>query len=224
MNHFAIFLSIFLISSSKLLEETRALIQAGSITEARKLLMARDNPTDEEVYWLAKLYFLGQDYDSTQIWVDELFQLHPHSQFLNDALLLELFIASSKGEGLDEISQAMLRYEEGARQLARDGLKDIIAQGGGLADDAYLLMAQFYEAEGEVELARAALEELRSQFPESFLIPQAMLDEALLYHALGKDKSFKRLLEELILKYPVTPQAFIARGYLTEGSKSGLVE
>lgn len=224
MTIFVSILSLLLSLSSKSVEEVKSLVKAGAIVDARRLLSVRPNPTDEETFWLAKLYFFSQDYDSTQIWVDKLFQLHPGSPLLNDALMLELLTVSVGGEGLERLSLSMLRYEQGDSELARDGLKDLIAQGGEAADDAYLLLARFYEAEGELELARAALEELRRKFPESILTPQAILDEALLYRALGEYKSCKRLLEELILNYPATPQAFIARGHLTEEPKSGLVE
>lgn len=209
--------------SSKSVEEARALVRDGAVVDARRLLI-KPNPTDEEAYWVAKLYFFDQEYDSAQIWIDKLFQLHPRSHFLDDALMLELLTVSVRGGELERLSHSMLSHEQGRYELARDGLKGLIAQGGEAADDAYLLLARFYEAEDKLELARATLEELRKRFPESPLTPQAMLAEALLYRTLGAHRSCRRLLEELILTYPAAPQAFIARGYLTEGPKSGLVE
>lgn len=192
---------------------TKAYIGMGDFDKAEKLLKGIKEPTDKTLFWLFKINLFKRNFDSARIYINKLAFRYPASPLLNDALEYGVII-SIRPQYLDEYIQAMLLYETGNYEKGEEILKKIMSSNGELSDDAYLLLAKFYKAEDKPTLSISAYRELKEKFPKSHLLPRALLEEAQLYKSLKDEERYKQTLRELVLDYPTSTQAPIARELL----------
>jgi len=198
---------------------TKAYIGMGELDKAEELLRGIREPTDKTLFWLFKINLFKKNFDSAQTYINRLAIRYPESPLLNDALEYGVLI-SMRPRHLGEYIQAMLLYEIGEYEKGIEILRKIISSNGELSTNAYLLLAQFYKAEDRPSLSISAYKELKERFPKSPLLPKALLEEALLYRDLKNEKRYRETLRELVLNYPTSPQAPIARELLESLGKT----
>jgi TolA-binding protein len=191
-----------------------SLISLGELSEAKNYLKEMGKVTDQSLFFLIQIYFYETSFDSAQKYIQQLSHNFPTSPFLNDALAIGILIAEGS-EDLPDYAQATFhlakeQYEEGIKLTQK-----LIQRTNKVAEYGFLLLAQFYLAKKEPNLALSALQELKQKFPNSPLLPKAKFEQAKIYSEQLKDKvKEKEVLEELIVQFPNSVYAVLARNRL----------
>ncbi|MEO0093472.1 MAG: tetratricopeptide repeat protein [candidate division WOR-3 bacterium] len=197
----------------------KTLIHLGQLNEAKKYLNQMVKKTDQVLFFLIQIYFYEAVFDSCQKFIEELSRNFPTSPFLNDALSIGVLIAEDS-ENLADFAKSSFNlvlgnYDEGIRIAQK-----LIQKRDKIAEHSFLLLAEFYLAQKEPNLALSALKELQTKFPNSTLLPKAKLEEARIYEERLKDVTrYQRALEELIVEYPNSVYSSIARNRLAKLQK-----
>jgi outer membrane protein assembly factor BamD (BamD/ComL family) len=195
------------------------LVELGELKQAHDFLLRVSGKTDWAFFYKIEIGFFNGEFDSIPAYALELSQQFPESPLVNDGLELAL-LAKESDANLTDYARALFdckssRYDDGIAIL-----KKIITQNSRLADDSYLLMARCFRGEKEPALALASLQELGKKFPQSPVLPRMRLEQAVIYQEDLKDLKFaKKTLEDLIVDYPDSPQACIARNLLLSFTK-----
>ncbi len=194
-------------------------IELGELKKAKAVLAQVSAKTDWAFFYKIEIGFFEGEFDSIPGYTLVLSQQFPLSPLLNDGL--ELAVLSKETDpSLKDYSKALFHYESGGYEEGIAILKKIVNQESGLADDGYLLLARCYRAKKEAPSAIAALDELEKKFPESPVLARMGLERALIYREDLKDvKTARTVLEDLIVDYPDSPQACVARNLLLSLTK-----
>ncbi len=203
--------------ASALFGMARAQLGMGEPARARAFLRRLERLQDQELLLVARSFFLEAAFDSVTYYAGRLVRSQPQSPFANDGLELLLLTQAARSDsaGLVELARAVFELETGALASgARRTFK--LAQGHGpVAEAAELLSARFLVREKQPARAIAVLDSFEHRFPASSLKPKAMLDAARLARdELADQTGFRRRLEKLVLDYPGSPYAAIARSLL----------
>ncbi len=190
-----------------------ALVGLKSLDSARAVLNRIREPDDQTLFLLIKVLFYQGKFDSVSGAVKELSARFPQSPLVNDGL--ELGLLSMSGERAKELARAMLDYESGNE---RDGLKRVksLTRGDDLiSQEAFLLWADFLCWQNRVKEALTVLDSFLVRFKFSELTPKAMMKQAEIFLNKLKDEArFRTVLERVIIEFPGSPYAPLARNML----------
>ncbi|MEO0079127.1 MAG: tetratricopeptide repeat protein [candidate division WOR-3 bacterium] len=185
----------------------------GDLTGARTTLAQLSQPTDRSILLEAKLAFYQERFDSVPVIVQKLATQFPKSPLVNDGLELALLTQSS-GD-LAGLAKALLDYEADNHERGKARARALAKGKDEIAARAALLLAQFLRREGRPKEAVAELDTLLGRFPKSRFRARAMLEQArIFYDDLRDEGRFREKLEELILAFPGSPYAPLARSIL----------
>lgn len=187
----------------------------GRLTEARMAVARARTTSDRLLLLLARLHFFAGEFDSLRAVVADLTRRFPRSPLVNDGL--ELTALALVGEDATRLARVMLAYEIGDDVNGRRDAKEL-ANGSGLAAEyAWLLQARFDRRDGRPDIALARLDSLAARFPRGELPAKAKFEQALILRDdLRDEKRYRRALEELVVRYPASAYAPVARGFLSE--------
>lgn len=196
-----------------------SLMSLGQLGEAKKYLAKLGRMTDQSLFTLSQIYFYEGQFDSCKNYISELSKNFPSSPLLNDALEIGVLLAEG-GANLADFALASFNY---ALNQYDDGIKiakKLINQSDKVAEYSFLLLARFYLAKKEPNLALSALQELKTKFPNSRLLPKAKFEQAKIYSdKLNDGVKYQQTLEELIVEYPSSPYSSIARNLISKAQK-----
>ncbi len=196
-----------------------SLMSLGQLGEAKKYLAKIGRMTDQSLFTLSQIYFYEGQFDSCKNYISELSKNFPSSPLLNDALEIGVLLAEG-GANLADFALASFNY---ALNQYDDGIKiakKLINQSDKVAEYSFLLLARFYLAKKEPNLALSALQELKTKFPNSRLLPKAKFEQAKIYSdKLNDGVKYQQTLEELIVEYPSSPYSSIARNLISKAQK-----
>lgn len=196
-----------------------SLISLGQLDEARKYLTQFGKMTDRSIFSLIQVYFYESEFDSCKKYISELSRNFPASSLLNDALEVGILLAEGK-ENLGDYALASYNQVLGNYEDAIKITQKLIQQNGKVAEHSFLLLAELYLAKKEPNLALSALQELKTKFPNSRLLPKAKFEQAKIYAEKLKDEvKCQQTLEELIVDFPSSPYSSIARNLLAKYQK-----
>lgn len=114
---------------------------------------------------------------------------------------------------LKRLARVIFLYEIKDTKSAEDSLKNLIKTVVG--DYALYYLALVYASKGEQNMVLSTLEQLEKDF-SGHRIHSAKLLMAETYFRLGKKLAGKKMLEELVIKYPNSPSAIRARELLKQ--------
>lgn len=196
-----------------------SLMSLGQLGEAKKYLAKIGRMTDQSLFTLSQIYFYEGQFDSCKNYISELSKNFPASPLLNDALEIGVLLAEG-GANLTDFALASFNY---ALNQYDDGIKlakKLINQSDKLAEYSFLLLAKLYLAKKEPNLALSALQELKTKFPNSRLLPKAKFEQAKIYsEKLNDGIKYQQTLEELIVEFPGSPYSSIARNLIAKAQK-----
>jgi tetratricopeptide (TPR) repeat protein len=196
-----------------------SLMSLGQLGEAKKYLAKIGRMTDHSLFTLSQIYFYEGQFDSCKNYISELSKNFPASPLLNDALEIGVLLAEG-GANLTDFALASFNY---ALNQYDDGIniaKKLINQSDKVAEYSFLLLARLYLAKKEPNLGLSALQELKTKFPDSRLLPKAKFEQAKIYSEKLKDEvKYQQTLEELIVEFPSSPYSSIARNLISKAQK-----
>ncbi len=194
--------------------QAKPYLKEGKIKEAIKEIASLPRETEKKFYYLAKFFFLAEEFDSALKYTFELARRFPKSDLRNS--LYELNLLATTVEDIKPLIRAYLHIESGENKKAEEVLKKI--------DMPYakVLLAQIYFAEKKTELAIKLLEETIYKDTTGFFASKALLDLAKIYQAINDEQRAMVILEELITRYPSSPFAPIARSLLKPEKRGGV--
>ncbi|MFQ5735788.1 MAG: tol-pal system protein YbgF [Thermodesulfobacteriota bacterium] len=79
------------------------------------------------------------------------------------------------------------------------------------AGNAQYWLGEIYYAKGDWEMAILEFDKVIKRFPESEKVPAAILKQGFSFEKLGSNKEARVLLEQVLEKYPKSPEAGLAR-------------
>ena len=196
-----------------------SLMSLGQLGEAKKYLAKIGRMTDQSLFTISQIYFYEGQFDSCKYYISELSKNFPASPLLNDVLEIGVLLAEGGANPTDfalaSFNYALNQYDEGIK-LA----KKLINQSDKIAEYSFLLLAKLYLAKKEPNLALSALQELKTKFPNSRLLPKAKFEQAKIYSdKLNDGVKYQQTLEELIVEYPSSPYSSIARNLISKAQK-----
>ncbi len=202
-----------------------AFVGLKQLDSARAVLTRIAQPRDSALFLLARVLFYQGKFDSVPVVVRELNSRFPQSPLVSDAL--ELALLSLQGEGALGLARAMLDYEAGDDEAGMSRLKGLMVGQKGLAGEASFLYCRFLCRQGKFKEALAVLDSLieraggeeKDRRVEGSSVgttkAKAMLFKAQIYQDGFKDENRARgTLEALVVQYPGSPYAEIARNWL----------
>jgi tetratricopeptide (TPR) repeat protein len=173
--------------------------------------------TDRVLLLQAQLAFYRGDMDSCRTLATRLAGQFPQSVVTNDGL--ELALLCSGGARAETLGLAMLDYEAGAGEPARRRAAALARGSDAVAGQAVLLMARLYRREGRPGQAVAVLDSVPAG--SGRVAARAGLERAYVYRDdLNDDGLYRRALEDVVLKYPNSAYAPIARSLLAEAERA----
>lgn len=199
---------------------SRCLLRQGDFKEAESALKAMPKLTDQALYELALLFFYQEKFDSCKNRIEQLLTDHPQSHYTNDGLELLVLIARG-GEGLKTYARARFAFEQGDIDSAISLCRAIINSDRQWADQAYLLLADCYRGNREMNQALSALAEMERNLPQSEFRARSRYLQAIIYLDNFHDEAqYRKLMESVFMDFPDSPYAALARNRLLPGSKT----
>jgi len=200
-----------------LLGMARAQLGMGEPARARTFVRRVARLQERELLLVARSFFLEAAFDSVAYYAGQLVRTQPQSPLANDGLELLLLTRTARSDsaGLAELARAALELETGALTSGAHRAARLTQGSGPVAEAAGLLSVQFLLREKQPARALVLLDSFEYRFPASPLKPRAMLDAARLARdELADPAGSRRRLEKLVLDYPGSPYAAIARSLL----------
>lgn len=195
------------------------LIRLGRLSDACSTLRAAPRRSDQVLFQMAQIAFFQGAADSARYYVRELMGAAPQSPYVNDALELSLLIARG-GDGLASFTRARFDFVQGRLDSAIGQARSIIRSDTLWADQAYLLLADCYQAQKVPNQALGALDELEKNLPRSPFRAKARYVKALvLLDDLKNETEYRRVMESVFNDFPESPYAALARNRLVPTSK-----
>jgi hypothetical protein len=163
------------------------------------------------------LFYLGE-LDTCRAQALRLAQQTPNSMLVNDALELALLCGS--GERATELGDAMMELEQGRPEVALAEARGLSSGEDVVAEHAWFLAAEARVASGRPKDALAELDSFVVRFDASPRRARARFRQATLLRDVLKDESaFRKKLEELVVAFPGSAYAPVARALLEETNR-----
>ncbi len=195
-----------------------AQVALGQLDQARVTLGRLKSPTERVLFLLARVLFYRQEFDSARYYVAELAQRFPQSFLVNDGL--DLVLLTHGGEQAQELAQAMLESETGADEAAARRCQELAKGNDIVAEQACFLLARIARKQGKSKDALAILDGFIERFEQSPRQARARLEQAEIFSRDLKDENrYRQTLEELIVDFPGSPYAPVARSLLAEANR-----
>lgn len=134
----------------------------------------------------------------------------------NNALYRVILIKESKDAGLEDYVTAELLGRQQKQQEAIKILNQLKDSTSSIVPWAVLLLADFFKQEKRLEDALKEYLDFVEKFEESDLLPQAWLKLGELYIELGKIDKAREAYRKILLDYPKSSVAPVARERLEE--------
>jgi predicted Zn-dependent protease len=196
------------------LTEAKRLLKEGKVRSAREKIREIPQETEKKLYYLAKFFFLEEEFDSSLQYTYQLARKFPKSDLRNSLYELNLLVLSS--EDLEPIIRAYRLLEADEDKEAEEVLKK------SSSPFAQLLLAEIYEKSKKTDWAIKLLEKVISQDTTTLFGSKALLQLARIYQSLNDEKKAMTILEELITRFPSSPFAPIARTQLKPEKRGGV--
>jgi tetratricopeptide (TPR) repeat protein len=200
-----------------LLGMSRARLGMGEPAQARAFIRRIERLQDQELLLLARSFLVEGRFDSAADYARRVVRVQPQSALANDGLELLLLLSASRSDSSSvvELARAMAEPQTGAYTSGTRRVVTLAHGRGPVAEAATLLSAQFLLRQGRPQDALIVLDSFPQRFPSSPLRPRAMLEAArVLSDGLNDPARSRRALEALVLEYPGSPYAPIARSLL----------
>lgn len=196
------------------LQEARVLLKKNRFKEAREKIREIPEKTEEKLYYLAKFFFLAEEFDSCLEYTRQFSKKFPKSDFRNT--LYELNLLASFSDDLKPLIKIYRLLEIGENKEAEEELKKYSSP------FAQILLAEVYEKNKKTDLAIKLLEGVITYDTTTFFASKAFLQLARIYQRINDEKRAMTILEELITRYPSSPFAPIARSLLKPEKRGGV--
>ncbi len=196
------------------LKEARAFLKKNQFREAQKKIREIPKETEKKLYYLAKFFFLAEEFDSCLEYTRQFSKKFPKSDLRNT--LYELNLLSASGEDLKPLIRAYCLLEIGEDKEAEEELKK------SPSPLAQILLAEIYEKNRKTDQAIKLLEGIINRDTTAFFVSKALLQLAKIYQGMNDEKRAMNILEELITRYPSSSFAPIARSLLKPEKKGGV--
>lgn len=161
---------------------------------------------DKALFKLAELDYLSGDFDGATARLNEMTRRFPKSQYLNDALELQIFLEEcrSSGAALRLYAEADLNYRKRRIAEAEKLLQQIEANfiGSPVVPYAILLLGHVKEKAKDPLGAVQTYRRLLSLYPQNALCPYAQEEIAKVFELQGDTLQAVREYEALITTYP----------------------
>ncbi|MFO7650178.1 MAG: tetratricopeptide repeat protein [bacterium] len=181
---------------------------------AARLEQVRDS-SDRFLLLAARLYLYRHKPDSVRASVSLLAARHPTSPLVNDGL--ELALVADTTDRAEALIQAMQALDVGEYDDAVDRARRLMAGEDVTAELAHLVGADALSKAGRPRGALVLLGDYRARFAQGKLRPRVMLEEAvILRDGLGDVVRYREALDALIMAFPDSPYAPVARGLLEQ--------
>ncbi len=194
----------------------KALLSLGKEEEAMRLATLGQKKSPEFAFELAYLKILGSDLVGADSAFKAFIMHFPSSDMVNDALFyMEIVNLLSGPGGVDVIkiekALAMNRPKE-AEEKARAFLREY--QAGPLSDYTRLLLAKALVQQGKDGEALGVLKGLK-EGTEGFIVAKGLFEAyKLARDSIGDPEEAQDILETLILRFPDSPYADVARSLM----------
>ncbi|MEO0074198.1 MAG: tetratricopeptide repeat protein, partial [candidate division WOR-3 bacterium] len=194
------------------------LLNLGSPDSAYQTIQRVRRDTDQTLLFKARLAFLRGQFDTCTEYVSTLSARFPSSFLVNDGL--ELTMLTLAGDRSTMLSQAMLDYETGHHQAARQKASQLARGDDPVAIQAYLLLARLLRQQRQAQQALALLDSALARSLSRQFKPRLQLEQADIWRDdLNNLTRYRQTLEDLILNFPATPYAAIARSLLAAANR-----
>ncbi len=189
----------------------------GQLEAARRTLGQASRQTDRILMLLAEVLLYRLQFDSVRYFCQELLRRFPESPLVNDGL--ELALLSSAGERATELARAMYESRTGDTQKALERCETLGKGTDDVAEQAWFLRARLLHDTAGPKRALAILDSFALAFPQSQRRPRQLFEQANMFQALGDENRYRQALEELVVSFPGSPYAPLARSMLALGVK-----
>lgn len=192
-----------------------ASVGLGETRKAAAVLRGLEKKTDRVLLLLAEVALFQGELDSVKSLVAELATRFPNSQLLNDGL--ELALVAMAGERAGLLGDAMLSERQGRLGRAEEQFQALVRGSDAVAEMAHFGLAGVLRKAGRSRDALLLLDDFAGRFPASPRRAKALLTQSEIAQAELKDENKQReLLEYLVVEYPGSSLAPIARSLLAE--------
>ncbi len=190
-----------------------ALLGLQKVDSAYSIISRINQPDDRALYLKVKLLFYQEKLDSIYPVVEQLTTRFPDSPLLNEALALSLLTLSSKEA--KKLIPALIAYDVGDYENCIKNCQQISTPDTLLTQNTLFLLSQALVETGRYQDAINTLKNMIERFPNTELTPRALLRQAEIYQNYLKDQNrYTHLLKQLLLTFPGSPYASIARDLL----------
>lgn len=188
-------------------------LNLGQLDSARLTIQRVRRDTDQTLLFKARLAFLFGQFDTCTEYVRTLRSRFPASFLVNDGL--ELTMLTLAGDRSLMLSKAMLDYETGHHEAARQKARQLTQADDAVAIQAYLLLARLLRQQHQPQQALTLLDSALALPVVAQSRPRLRLEQAAIWREdLNNLSRYRQTLEDLIINFPATPYAAIARGLI----------
>lgn len=206
-------------SDDALLGLAAAEVAMGRLDDAAARLGRVRDSSDRFLLLAARSYLYRDKPDSVRLAVRRLAARHPASPLVNDGL--ELALVADTADRAKGLIRAMRALDAGNYDNAADQARRLLAGEDMTAEMAHLLGAEALSRSGRPDGALALLADYRARFTQGKLRPRVMLQEAIIARdGLRDTDRYRDALDALILAFPESPYAPVARGLLEQAAQS----
>ena len=190
----------------------------GELSKARETLGRVTRPADSTSMLMVRVLFYLGELDTCRAQALSLAQRTPNSMLVNDAL--ELALLCGAGERATELGDAMMELEQGRSEVALAQARGLSSGEDVVAEHAWFLAAEASVASGRPKDALVELDSFVVRFDASPRRARARFRQAALLRDVLKDENaFRRKLEELVVDFPGSAYAPVARALLEEANR-----
>ncbi|UCG42705.1 MAG: tetratricopeptide repeat protein [candidate division WOR-3 bacterium] len=194
-----------------------AFVGLGETRKAEAVLQGLERKTDRVLLLLAEVALYRGNMDSVKSRTAELATRFPNSQLLNDGLGLALVAMAGQRVGI--LGEAMLSERQGRLGKAEEQYRVLLPGSDAVSEVAHFGLAGVLRGAGRSRDALLLLDDFAERFPASPRRAKALLEQAEIAGSELKDENKQReMLERLVVEYPGSSYAPIARSLLAETS------
>lgn len=133
------------------------------------------------------------------------------SRDCNDAFTRIRLIKENTPENLETYVKAELLYRKGKLEESIKILKKLKQNHSNISTHTALLLLNIFESKKDYNAAIKEAKEFMAKFREHYKIPEVMMKMAYAYDNSGNKKEARRIYNEILIKYPKSPLAPLAR-------------
>ncbi len=189
----------------------------GLVDSAREALLRLRATEARDLMLHVRIFFVEGNFDSAQAYALELVRRSPTSPLANEAL--EMAVLARTAKAGERIAHVMMLIETGALADAEAECRALIPIREASGEAGYFLLATVLRLRGKPAEAIGVLDTLLADYGTSARRPRAMYRQALIARDdLGDDGTYRAKLQALILEFPDSPYAAVARGLMADAA------